>query len=818
MTESLDIYLMPIYRQTGQDQPELPGLYLAEPPRRTARGRNQDRLILYFSTVGNAPLSPGKLEQILQRLAQTYYKTPGSVTAALRTVAETLNNFMLDRNLRNASTGRQATGMLTLLVIREERLYMAQSGAVHAYVALSGQTQHLYDPQLSGRGLGLSRTTPLRYFQANLHPGDTLLLAAQPSPAWSAASLMGISGQGMDSLRRRLFTKADLDLNAFVLQARPGRGQLHQVSARASANPENAAVPLPPLPDLSPETLASLALEDIDLPAQPAPGEPQAGQPAAAGPAGSPPAPGPASTPLAEPGGSEAGGAIAGVETQSGPDQPGAAPGAGIAVPQAPASFTPSPVLPAAGRPPAAPAAAGPAPQAAPQPARRPARPRLDFSPVRQFFAALVLGFNRSFKSLFSGTRIAAGRMMPEESMAGLPPALKGFIAIAVPVVVVSVASVVYLQRGLAAEYQVWFNQAQEAASLAVNQPDQSMRRVVWETALQYLDQAESYQRTEESEDLRAEALLALDEINLVKRLNYQEAVIGGLPDTVNVSRLVLSNDDLYMLDAHSGAVLRGRVTNSHDYEIDRSFQCGPGEAGSYLVGSIVDIAEPPLGSDPEVVLIAMDTNGSLLYCYTDRPPETYTLTEPGTTVNWGSLVSFTLDPDLGHFYLLDPVNQAVWAYWGSHFDQQPSFYFGNDVPNLTDAVELAVDQRDLYILQSGGTMTLCTYSEMAVAPTRCAESVPYIDTRAGQVGARMEVPGGFSQVLVSQPPDPSLYLLAPQQQAIYRFNLRTLNYHRQFMPAGTLAPGEATAFTLNNLQRIVYLAVGNHVYQASIP
>lgn len=825
MTESLDIYLMPIYRQVGQDQPVLPGLYTAEPPRHTARGRSHDRLILYFSTVGNAPLSPAKLEQVLERLSQTFFKTPGSVTAALRTVAETLNHFLLDRNLRNASTGRQATGILTLIVIREENLYMSQSGPTHAFVALSGQTEHLFDPQLSGRGLGLSRTAPLRYFQARLHPGDTFLLAAQPSPSWNAASLTGISGQGLDSLRRRLFARADLELNAIVLQARPGHGKLHQVSPGkpATVNGEATEVPLPPLPDLSPETLASLAAETAAAPDVGAGRASTANSPEAAGPGSMapdtlPPAPdaGTIETPAAP--GAAAPGSSAGAVFDFSQDlaasqarQPEkAVPAAEQAAPLPPVPTSLSAVPTAAH--------AGTQNPTASPPLRRRSRPQPDFASVRKFIAALILGLNRSFNSLFRGARVASDRMMPTESMGGLPPAWMGFIAVAVPVVVVSVASMVYFQRGLTAEYRLWFKQAQDAATLAVSQQDQSMGRVVWETTLQYLDQADSYQRTDESEALRAQALTALDELNMVKRLAYQDAVIGGLPDNVKVSRLVISNDDLYMLDAHSGSVMRGLVTNSQDYEIDRAFQCGPGSSGSYLIGSIVDISQPPLGSDPSLVILAMDTNGTLLNCYADRPPETRPLARPQTASNWGSLVAYTLDPDLGHFYLLDPVDNAVWAYWGSNFEEEPTFFFGNDVPDLSKSIEMSVDGGDLYILQEDGSMTLCTYSQMAVSPTRCAEGVPYIDTRAGQAGARMDIGGGFSQVFVSQPPDPSLYLLAPREQAIYRYNLRTLNYHRQFLPDRGLPEGDATAFTIDTNRRIVYLAVGDRVYQAAIP
>jgi hypothetical protein len=70
----------------------------------------------------------------------------------------------------------------------------------------------------------------------------------------------------------------------------------------------------------------------------------------------------------------------------------------------------------------------------------------------------------------------------------------------------------------------------------------------------------------------------------------------------------------------------------------------------------------------------------------------------------------------------------------------------------------------------------------------------------------------------VSQPPDPSLFMLQPETRSIYHFSLHTLNYHGQYVPARPLQSDPATAFAVDPLGRILYLAIGNVVYQASIP
>ena len=185
MSASLDLNLLPVARYAGRDYPEMLGLYYAEPPRRTARGRNLDRLILYLVIEGNAPLPPGKRDQILADLAKVYYETPGSVTTGLRKTAEELNELLLERN-RGLGGNRQCLGLLTQAVVRENQVTLAQSGPMHAFRIAASGSEHFYNPDMLGQGLGLSRTAPVSFIQSSLQPNDTLLLAAVPAPDWSA--------------------------------------------------------------------------------------------------------------------------------------------------------------------------------------------------------------------------------------------------------------------------------------------------------------------------------------------------------------------------------------------------------------------------------------------------------------------------------------------------------------------------------------------------------------------------------------------------------------------------------------------------------
>ena len=134
---SFDLLILPLVRASGQEKTEIPGLHVASAPRRPARGRDRDKLVLYFNLTGGTLAPPEQLGSLLAGFAKTYYQTSGTVTTALRAAAESVNRYLLDRNLRSGSTGSQVVGMLTQVVMRDDRISLAQSGPTHAFVITS---------------------------------------------------------------------------------------------------------------------------------------------------------------------------------------------------------------------------------------------------------------------------------------------------------------------------------------------------------------------------------------------------------------------------------------------------------------------------------------------------------------------------------------------------------------------------------------------------------------------------------------------------------------------------------------------------------
>ncbi|MEJ2225608.1 MAG: hypothetical protein P8X49_10795, partial [Syntrophobacterales bacterium] len=80
---NIDLNILSLHRQAGQNQSRLPGLHIAEAPRGASRSRRSDRLILLLSF--NIPaFSDERQAELLARLDELYYEKAGSTTMAMR--------------------------------------------------------------------------------------------------------------------------------------------------------------------------------------------------------------------------------------------------------------------------------------------------------------------------------------------------------------------------------------------------------------------------------------------------------------------------------------------------------------------------------------------------------------------------------------------------------------------------------------------------------------------------------------------------------------------------------------------------------------
>ncbi len=152
-----------------------PGLLARAAPAKAAHSRAHDSLFVHLTLSGSGEDTAVLSQNILQVISQQFYKTSGSVTAALRKAVLEANQYLLRHNLSQSGPPRE--GAITCAAFRGEELFTLQTGESWALVGHNFGIERLppQEPEHitpMGRSSGLD----IRYFHHRLQSGDTLLL------------------------------------------------------------------------------------------------------------------------------------------------------------------------------------------------------------------------------------------------------------------------------------------------------------------------------------------------------------------------------------------------------------------------------------------------------------------------------------------------------------------------------------------------------------------------------------------------------------------------------------------------------------------
>lgn len=804
-----DLTLLSLYRINGQEWPQLPGLLALNPTKRPARGREQDRLVVYLTLVGNIMYSSSEYDQIVGQVAETFYSTAGSLTFALKSAVEALNTFLAERNMSTTGKGQYSIGALVLAALRNDLLYIVQCGPTHVFT-MGRDPRHYHDSQMAGKGLGLSQTTRMYFAQAKLNPGDRVLFCAALPPNWEKAVGEERHPSSLEATRRRLMAANDGNISAVLIQVSEGKGETNVVKPTIAASvtpvPPTAPQPASSAPARSGLPAAALSPKEQTLPSV-APAEtPQSAQPVYI--AQKKPAPPPVSSQSMQ---------AAALGQESAP--------------------RPIPVRPPVTIPPPQ---AKPESEYSPEPIVLKREEKTLFTPeqkerlraaTRQTarFLAKAIGHGRAAgQALRDRLEKFMPRLLPAEED-GHSPSFLGcswplFLAILLPTLVIVIGVNIYTYIGIPRQVQSYYQTAEEFRQKARAVADPQLQREYWKTVLEMLDTAEDYTPpTGPARQLRDEAQAELDVLNRVTRVDFQLAFSTPLSRNLQVSRLSASDTDVYLLDFASGAVRRG-VFNGKGFDLDSTFQCGPGEYDGIRVSALLDIIALPRTISSGATLLGVDASGNLLYCIPGKKPRASFLQIPET--GWKRITAVAYDAN--NLYILDAAGSAVWVYFGTvdaQFPNKPYYFFESQIPlAMQQAVGLAVNGDDLYLLFNNpetrdGYMTTCTLSRLSAAPTRCNDPAIFVETRPGYQGGNLLADGKFSQIAFSSPPDPSVVLLQPFTQEVFKFSARALELQKILsdqpnkqnpLPEGSVVT--AMAFSPN---KSLFLFVGGELYVA---
>lgn len=726
-------------------------------------------LILSLFTNGGESVSGDVLQSWLERLTQDFYKTSGSVTSTLRTLVETLNLIMMERNLKSAGHGSSLTGTLTLAVIHRQSLYLAQSGSAHAYVLTHQGLEHFYDSSQSDHGLGLSRTPTIRYYQAGLGADGYLFVTDAPPETWTEELLTIGNYPDLAQLRRRLLNQAPPDFRLDLVCMTPGDGQVHvQESAKPAPKEESSVERKPEAPPieaaLTPEVETHQEAEEAVLE------DTQEMKTQA---------------PVSE----------APIREESETQQP---------------EIQESAVR-------------------QPEPDRAPGLPvseqvhqqrkqlkETGLKGLAAFFDwyhdvkdRMNAFFKRLVAKFSSGDKVAGSKLSGKTLL---------IIALVIPIVVVAVAAGIYSVRGRKIQYESYYDQAAAHAYYGSTAEDSADSRSEWQQVLTFLDQAESYRITDESTALREQAQDALDLLDGAVRLTYHPAIIGTFTSDIDITQIVSFGTDLYLFDETGGRVIHAERTNQ-GYEVDADFVCAAGSFDGGTVGALVDMTVLPINNTYQAHILAADGTGNVVFCAPGEDPIVQTLPISSGATPVVKRIAYAS----GYLYVLDPVANTVRVYQATddqYLDAPTDFFEGIETggkPDISQIVDLSVNGQELYLLREDGMLVDCVSSGLSSESVICENPVSYLDSREGREEQTVTMPdSSYISVLYTEPPDPTVSILDAVNADIYQFSLRFKLYQRLRPDLGDyeVSSTTATAFTIG-IDRIAFLAFGNQVFYA---
>ena len=191
-----------------QDGSSVPGLLAMPSPSKAAHGRQHEVLFVHLTLSGPVSESAELMRDQLLRIAEQYFASVGSVTAALRKVIQDTNSWLLNLNLQRGSQARE--GAITCAVQRDNELFIVQTGESLAMIGRNYGVERIpaHRPEHI-TPLGQSMGIDFRYYHERLQPGNMLLLADPriahlPSHALAPALVDTELELGLEELREAM--------------------------------------------------------------------------------------------------------------------------------------------------------------------------------------------------------------------------------------------------------------------------------------------------------------------------------------------------------------------------------------------------------------------------------------------------------------------------------------------------------------------------------------------------------------------------------------------------------------------------------------
>lgn len=771
----------PLAVRQGKERQNIPGALVLAAPRGAHRHRKDDLLAVLLEVNGEHRYEGDEIRELAEKTANIFFGSQGSVTRAMQQASEETNRLIMERNLDRGYEGIRASGSLCLTALHNGWLFACQYGQTSALLISLDKFEEFGKAEGVGESLGQSKRILPRFYQSQVKNGDLLLLNSRPPSTWSSYYLAGSAVLELDQLKRRLLNQVTGDIEAIVVQFSTGDTKVVEGDWLSNEKQvPNDDVDLPKI-DLEQEYVRPPQMEGKPLVENPAiymqpPAEDFSAREEKSQPAAMPMEDELEDTVPVVPGSVEQGNANHEdpVRLMSGKE-----PGAFLL------------------------------------------KTARAWMRLRTVNSKLRMGFERVRKKIFPGVR-----PLHETSA----PAFLVILAFFIPAALVVLSIGAYSRIGRSEQYQSYMLQAQEAADMARVEKEPILQHEYWADALAMVKSAEKYSVTQESRMLYEQAQFLLDDMDLAARLDFRPALTQFFPEGMVITHIQASSSGVYLLDSTSGSIIRIYLNTKGFYEIDDEFKCQPGPYGLETVTNLVDFITLPANPDNYRVM-AVDANGNLLYCRPGEVPVSRTLAAPEN--GWGHIAGVGFENNV--LYLLDSGNDSIWMYAGQNpnqpntdtasgivFAESPIKFLDEEIPELGGALDLVINQLDVYVLHQDGHMTTCRYGQdKVVRLTECQDPSPYTDNRVGRADKKPWIfaDSVFIALQAARVPDASIYILDARNTSLYQFSYQLNLEHvlrPQYNRSFPLPESEPTGFGVST-DKDLFLAFDNKLFIAPL-
>ena len=714
---------------------------------------------------------------MLQKAGNTFFTTPGSVTNALQRTAGTINSIMLDYNLQ-AGSAEPVEAAACFAVSHNGYLFTAQIGSPFVFHigAESFTCFQAVDP--NERGLGASRRFSLNFQQTRIEPGDLIILSTKSPSTWDEEHLKGSCQVSMDQVHRRLMNQPSIDLTAAVLKCREGKGTVQEEKWIEEPAP---ILPKEELIEKNDGITSDLKIEDQDK-------------------------------------------AEAEIEEQEVIEREDISTKEDSHGKDLIQEFDIDDLSIQPGR-----------PEKALSEEPKEVYEKNPYRVQKNEFARKIPGNEpkgeksktaEALKDFFIkiGRRITAESNSQEGSK---PSRLLSALVIAIPFILITLAVTVYIYSGRREQHNAYLEETKSYITQASTIEDTVQQRDYWAKAYETVLQAMEFGDSDLADNLLTQTQTIIDDMDLVTRLDFRPATTSQYPADVALTKIKSNDSGIYLLDSTAGRIYRTVANSKGFYEIDSSFQCGPGTYGVVAMGKIVDFTMLPTNTR-SYELLAVDGGGNLLYCSPDNEPVPSSLIPADG--GWGEVTAVSLDEYT--LYVLDSENDRIWSYAGHDFEisamagivfsGHPVDFLGTEELDLGGALDLIVNKEDIFVLHEDSHMTTCQYNAYRDGnATECSDPTAYSDSRIGyEKNPLVYFDSQFRVIQETTYPNSAFYILDAARGAVLQYSYQ-LNLERTLKPQPSKTyplPDAAMTGLGVSTEKEIFLAFGNQLYVGDLP